>query len=115
MTYSHAKDIREDDPRQEDWAKQRTERGFDDTELWNLDTTIAKFIHPRLAAFKGTKGGYPGYMNSEEEWENALDKMIFAFEFLASHNKHDANNKATWAKVDKGLRTFAKHFGNLWN
>lgn len=34
-------DIKED-VRQKKWKKQRKKRGFDDTELWNLDRTIAK-------------------------------------------------------------------------
>ena len=45
-------DLKEDDERKEIFKKQRLERGFDETELWNLDTTILKFILPRLKAFK---------------------------------------------------------------
>ena len=45
-------DLSEDDERKELFKKQRLERGFDETELWNLDTTILKFILPRLKAFK---------------------------------------------------------------
>lgn len=37
---------------QKRWELERKSRGFDSTELWNLDATIAEFILPRLIAFK---------------------------------------------------------------
>lgn len=37
---------------QNKWKLERKLRGFDTTELWNLDATIAEFILPRLIAFK---------------------------------------------------------------
>lgn len=44
------------------WEKQRYKRGFDDTELWGLDYTIASFILPRLIAFREMgKNGMPTY------------------------------------------------------
>lgn len=49
--YSLSKTISKKDKRQKLWRKQRDERGFDDTELWNLDVTMAKFILPRLKEF----------------------------------------------------------------
>lgn len=39
------------DDRWEDYKKQRLERGFDNSELWSLDSTIAEFVYPRLKAF----------------------------------------------------------------
>ena len=32
----------------EKYKIQRKERGFDSTELWNLDTTLLRFLLPRL-------------------------------------------------------------------
>ena len=37
---------------QKRWKLERKSRGFDNTELWNLDATIAEFTLPRLIAFK---------------------------------------------------------------
>lgn len=37
---------------QKKWQLERNVRGFDTTELWNLDATIAEFVLPRLIAFK---------------------------------------------------------------
>ena len=70
--------IDKNDDRWEEYVKQRKERGFDNSELWCLDTTIAKFILPRLEAFHETYAGYPGFL-THQEWENILKCMISAF------------------------------------
>ena len=44
--------ISQDHPKWDKFTKQRLERGFDDSETWNLDLTIAKFVLPRLESFK---------------------------------------------------------------
>lgn len=65
-----------EDERWEKYKQQRIERGFDDSETWSLDTTIIKFILPRLKRFKEIPCGYPSYLNSEEEWDKILQTMI---------------------------------------
>jgi len=42
------------------FINQIKERGFDSTELWNLDYTIALFILPRLKVFREAEAGHPG-------------------------------------------------------
>lgn len=73
------------------FKQQRIERGFDDTECWNLDTTIAQFVLPRLKHFKENTNGYPG--NDEiptfEKWNEILDKMIYAFDHIVNEDKYD--------------------------
>ena len=73
------------------FKQQRIERGFDDTECWNLDTTIAQFVLPRLKHFKENTNGYPG--NDEiptfEKWNEVLDKMIYAFDHIVNEDKYD--------------------------
>jgi hypothetical protein len=39
-----------DSPKQKLWKKQRKDRGFDDTEIWNLDTSMFLWLYPRLEA-----------------------------------------------------------------
>jgi len=41
----------EDDERWDKYKKQRLERGFDDSETWSLDSTIVRFIIPRLKRY----------------------------------------------------------------
>ena len=94
------------------YRKQRLERGFDDSETWNLDCTIAQFILPRLKRFKEVLISHP--MNiTATEWNNILDKMIFAWEYLASDDEFKDVSDID-KKVEMGLTLFAKYYQNLW-
>lgn len=41
----------DDDPREERWAKQREEYGFDDRETWNLDKIMIEWIYTRFKMY----------------------------------------------------------------
>ena len=51
------------------------------SELWDLDYTFADFILPRLKAFKKNTISVPAQL-SETEWNDILDKMILAFDYI---------------------------------
>ena len=92
---------------------QRRIRGFDDSELWSLDHSLAKLILPRLKRFRKGSHGYPGCFNSWEEWCDVLDEMIVAIEYVASENYWNMNVEMD-EKVSKGLKLFAEHYESLW-
>lgn len=71
------------------YKKQRIERGFDDTELWNLDRTIAKYVLPRLVEFKKVVNGYPPEFDKFDDWMDVIDKMIYAFDHIVNKEKYD--------------------------
>lgn len=71
------------------YKRQRIERGFDDTELWGLDRTIAKYVLPRLIEFKKVTNGYPPNFDSFEEWIAVIDKMIYSFDHIVNQEKYD--------------------------
>jgi len=91
------------------FAWQRLTRGWSDRDTWNLDTTIAEFVYPRLKRFKEVNNGYPGSL-TVEEWDNLLDDMIYAFG--TSREIHSADRD--WERVDRGLRAFAEWYFHLW-
>ena len=109
--------IDENDVRWDAMKQQRLERGFDSSECWNLDSTIARFIIPRLEVFIGDHAGYPANMTSEQ-WDNILNQILEAFKlymdedafFNLTQEERDKRGK----KIDKGLKLFAKHFSGLW-
>lgn len=106
--------IKEGDPRFEDFKKQRLERGFDSSELWSLDCTIASFIAPRLKAFRENSGDSPCNMD-RLEWEKILDEMIEGFEIYPNHFSWPAEeSNKNWSKVYKALEYFHKYFFHLW-
>ena len=84
-------------------------RGFSDSELWGLDSTIAAFILPRLTHFKKVNNGFPLNL-TPESWDQILDKMINAFEIVTSKEGWNRDNK----EVKEGLTLFAEYFRDLW-
>ena len=91
--------------RAKEYKKQRIERGFDDTELWNLDTTILKFVLPRLKRFKECTIGFPPDFKTLEEWQECLEKMIINIEKIINSEED----------VDyEGFELFKKYFFHLW-
>jgi hypothetical protein len=98
----------------EKFRKQRLERGFDDTETWNLDNTIALFIVPRLKRFKEVTDCYPHGYESIENWKEAIQKMIDGFELWITHDEWDHRDVEKHKKVDEALQLFAKEFKALW-
>ena len=111
------------------WLKQHN-KYVNPRDTWNLDHTIASFILPRLKLFKKLGNGYPGHgeMDTPEKWNKALDKMINAFELIATADTYYGLwdiEKNTYAEVkplleqkqtevEEGLQLFAKWFQSLW-
>ena len=113
LGFSHT--LKKNDSRKEKFTKQRKERGWDDSELWNLDITIAKLVYPRLKRFKEIAVGYPASLTNEK-WDEILDKMIKAFELMATDDSEyytgiqdDGDNS-----IKEGLDLFREYFHNLW-
>ncbi|MCK9596587.1 hypothetical protein M0R19_05345 [Candidatus Pacearchaeota archaeon] len=102
--------ISKDDKREKKFSKQRKTIGFDDSETWNLDLTIARFVLPRLKRFKEVTIAYPGSMTSEE-WDEVLNKIICSFEILVSNGGIDLENFETYRE---GMELFYKCFQYLW-
>jgi len=96
------------DSREEEYHQQRIIRGFDMSELWNLDATISKFILPRLKAFREESPGFPSCFETKDEWKNVLGKMIDAFENIIDDNDREVNI------IDPGLELFRRYFYMLW-
>lgn len=100
-------------------------------DLWDLDYTFADFILPRLKAFKKNTISVPAQL-SETEWNDILDKMILAFDYILddewwidSQQYDYLNNnfllevylkeeKRRNAVIEEGLELFAHYFRDLW-
>ena len=95
-------------------------------ETLDLDCNIAKYVLPRLKLFKKLNNGYPGRegMETEEKWDEALDKMIWSFEQIANDYEiymsinfkdFDWRDKCKDLndKIQEGLMLFSKWFQYL--
>lgn len=100
------------DKRYAAFQKQLETNGFCDSETWCLDIAISRFILPRLKRFKQVNIGFPGTM-TPEQWDETLDKMIFAFEWNIKV-EDDLDYKGEYEKYQEGMRLFAEHFRQLW-
>lgn len=94
---------------------QRRTRGFDGSELWTLDYTIAKFAVPRLKAFQDGKHSYPADM-TPEEWSECIGHMIYALEICVREGDEVIGiDDADWDRVNRGLELFGTRFRDLWS
>lgn len=96
------------------WTYQTWTRGYSDCNIWNLDSTIAQFILPRLKAFQNLeRRGHPHNLTAKQ-WESALLDMVYAMEMSA---KGDWNlpKKYDEKKHRRGLEFFGKYFNYLWD
>ena len=97
------------------WFKyswQRKWRGFDDSETWSLDITLAYWIVPRLKRFKKVNNGYPSGL-TEDKWNETIDKMIRAFEIIIKDDT-DVVSDEEWTEFAEGFKLFHDHFRDLW-
>lgn len=92
---------------------QRLTRGWDNSELWSLDYSLAKLILPRLKEFVKYSHGCP-QDQEEKDWQHILNEMVYAMQFMASKERWACDDKKIWERVNAGLELFGKHFGSLW-
>lgn len=95
------------------WKKQREKRGFDDRDTWSLDHTLGKWLAPRLKRYKEVNC-IVGPTDKGRNWDQILDEMIFAYDFLGSERRWDSFDKKEWKRVESGLKLFAKYCTSLW-
>ena len=83
-------------------------------EVWVTYSTLAQLIVPRLQAFKALdKHGYCPDFNDMREWNNAIQKMIDAFELMKYAGGVDTMEEER--TIEEGLDLFRKYFRSLWD
>jgi len=94
-----------------DRREQKVKVRIDKWDTWSMDSTLAHIVLPMIQQLKKTQHGHPASM-SEEEWDNILDEMIFAFENkLKDSFLPDADSE----RMTNGFRLFGKYYENLWD
>ena len=100
------------------YRKQREKFGFDDTETWHMDRTIALFIIPRLKKFIEVNNGIPTG-ETVESYNEKLNFIISAFENYYATNKYyesvdDTERKQLTDDVRKAVEYLSKLWFELW-
>lgn len=111
---------------------QRLTRGYSNYEVYEFRTAAAKYMLPRLKAFKATRHGYPGRICSAKDpwsptreesdaasakWDSMLDEMIWSLEFYVEEPEWNTGEElaALEARADAGMILLGKWFGSLWD
>lgn len=97
-----------EDKRYFDFKQQRKYHGFDDTELWNLDNTLAKWLLPRIVRFREID-----VVARDKEWENDLDNIVDALSMLADESLLPTLKDKEY--MQNGLNLLAKNIFGFWN
>ena len=101
--------IDDTDTRWEKYTQQRLERGFDESETWNLDATIAKFIYPRLKVFiddvKLLKC-HPADIEFDV-WLNILEDILKGFKILSQDSERTEDEEKI---IERGLDLFREFY-----
>jgi len=112
VCFSCANEV-EDEERRKKYKEQRLERGFDDTETWDLDYVFAKFMLPRLKRLMKVSNEIVDWSEDIEDikkLEKALELIILEMESddvcLLTKEQND--------EVKEGLEVLPKLFRKLW-
>jgi hypothetical protein len=92
------------------FAKQREERGWDDSETWSLFVTLSEWIVPRLKRFKELNNGHPSSISCSQ-WDNIIDRIIEGFELIIEDDVLDSEKSK---KRNEAMDLFREWFFDLW-
>ena len=96
------------------YRKQREKFGFDDTETWHLDRTMALFLIPRLRRFLEVNNGIANG-ETAESYDEKLRFIIFAFENYYSTNKYyESVCTKEREQLTKDVRQAVDYLSKLW-
>ena len=88
----------------------RIKHGVSKRKLWDLDSTIAKFIAPRVSAFRDYTHCCPRDIRYEE-WMFILGEIAWVFSTY-----DDEDMREMWPRRREiALEYFAKYFKYLWD
>jgi len=114
INFSVAEECYNDSATLEMYTQQRFENGFDDTETWHIDRTLALFIIPRLKRFIEVNNGIPTG-ETVESYNEKLNFIISAFENYYSTNKYcESTDIEERKQLTDDVRKAVDHLSHLW-
>jgi hypothetical protein len=115
ICFSVADDVYEKDPVVKEKHRQRRfEYGFDDTETWHMDRTMALFIIPRLKRFIEVNNGIANG-ETEESYYEKLRFIIQAFEnYYATDKYFNSVDIEERKKLTDDVRLAVEYLSKLW-
>ncbi len=93
-------------------------------EVWGLNMAVLDFVYPRIKAFKEENThGYPCKLETYEEWQEIVDKIVNAFELWHEDEygtqerdeEYYKNYEKRWEEITEGLELFGRWLPSLWD
>lgn len=113
-SYSIADEVYAKDPdKLKKYQDQRLSRGFDDTETWHLDKTLALFLIPRLKRFLEVNNGFPSG-ETEESYNEKLNFIVNSFEEYYCENLSENVSLETEKLKLENARKAVDFLSKLW-
>jgi len=98
-----------EDGRAIEWEKQRKNRGYDDTELWSLGDTIAKFSLPRIKQMKEIE------LECHKDVDvKSYNTLIEGLELFIRNDGDRIFTKKEQKKVAKALKLLGPMLPGMW-
>ena len=115
INFSVADEVYEKDlATREKYKQQRFEQGFDDTETWHMDRTIALFIIPRLKKFIELNNGIPTG-ETVESYNEKLNFIISAFEnYYATNRYYESVDDTERKQLTDDVKQAVEYLSKLW-
>lgn len=98
---------------QKTYFKQRIENGFDDTETWHIDRTMALFLIPRLKRFIEVNNGIANG-ETQESYDEKLRFIINAFENYYATDKYYNCSSKDQDTLIKDVKQAVEYLSKLW-
>jgi hypothetical protein len=98
------------DKREKKFIKQRKKRGFDDSETWALDCTMANFILPRLVKYLEVADEV---IVIDDKRRKDIHKVIRAMRLVLKEDGGQCWTKKEIKQLRKGLKIFGEIFLTL--
>ena len=90
----------------------KTKIEVDRYDCLDLFTALAEINLVALKKFRKETDGYPGTLDSFEEWDKIMKKMIRAFKIIVDDPFPETPEQTE--AVEEGLQLFARYFRHLW-
>lgn len=98
------------------YKKQKEVQGFDDTETWHLDRTLALFLMPRLERFIQVNNGFPTG-ETEDSYNEKLNFIVHSFKEYYYNEDEDVSlelEKERLLNAKKAAELLGKLWFDLW-
>lgn len=97
---------------------QRTTRGFDDSETWDLDATLCRWLLPRLKRYREISPHIIADSKTEDgDFFDVVDRIISSLEFVVDDPICEMSTEEyikACEEAHEGLKLLGKYMRHLW-